>query len=405
MSAWTASPQIDEGAVSPSSVLVAAAAKSVRPAAPLRPQHDGPRSGGAFVKPDPVARPGGGGGVRGSLLIGRRVLALEPHAQLQLAHGVLHRQLPARAGRRRNGGERQPDRVDSLPIQVGMEDLGGRTGRLGVELVDRRPPALRIDALDEGEPVYVGKQQVFAQNRRRLVELVGLGPRPGGKNGRTQVQRRHVSGSPLVHRERGIALGQCRVRQIAVALVDRVDRELAEAEVLVLKRMSELMGEGQLLLGADRARLRKQVELLRIGVVEADRLTRCQIELELLERGTRGKQAHVSEEPALSGERGVIDAGFGGLRDPVANALLIEQHGRDCELGHQLAEVLHLRFDLSVGGLVGGGIRGRERGARKLRRRRRGWRADAGLWRRGSRRGGCDRARSAGCGNHRDDQQ
>ena len=83
---------------------------------------------------------------------------------------------------------------------------------------------------------------------------------------------------------------------------------LVQPEVLVLQGMGEFVREDPLLLGPDGPGRRQEVQLLRVRIVEAERLAGVEIELQLLERSARRQQAQVrrrggSRRPGPCGPR------------------------------------------------------------------------------------------------------
>ena len=153
---------------------------------------------------------------------------------------------------------------------------------------------------------------------------------------------------PLGHQLRRVAFQKSGPRQVAVALVCRVGRQLVEPEVLILQRVGVLVREGDLLRWTHAARLGQYVQPLRRRVVEAHDLAGLEREFHLLQRRPGRQQPEVDEKAALVREGLVIDLLGEGLRQPVGDALRVEQHRRDRGCVREPAERLDLAFDCGV---------------------------------------------------------
>ena len=192
-----------------------------------------------------------------------------------------------------------------------MQHLLSGVGRGGKQRVHAAEPAAGLEAAERhGQARRVREQERVPQDRgRRLQRSRPRRIRGGGHLG--QLRGGELLLGPQAHEERGVALDQRRAREGPVALVPVVPDQLPEPECLVLERMRVFVGVRDLLERADGARLRDDVHVLGVVVVEPGNLAREQVQVHLLE-GRAGRE-----------ELELVIQGVGG-RDQLGRVVLPE---------------------------------------------------------------------------------
>ena len=198
-------------------------------------------------------------------------------------------------------------------VLVEVEELLGRHGRRAPGVVDRRPPAIvglasplaettPPQRVDEHDAVHVRGDEGRAEDPRRASVVRRVGHRAsdfGGKHvvGNVDGPTAGVLQQKVHHRAGRVPLGEGLQGAFAIVGARLVREALAEIVVLVLKRMHELVGQRRVRGATEK--IRREVHLLVVGLVETGELRFEETKSALLVVVLRWHEAETDEQLSL----------------------------------------------------------------------------------------------------------
>ena len=282
--------------------------------------------------------------------VAERATVAQDDLQRALAERVLERDLPAVAQARRQVlREWRPRPAASRAASLsGWRTCSVESGGLANSPSTAPKPPLVNAPSASLEAARVREQQRILEDRGHPGED-RLGCGIGAAGDLHELGRGEVPLRPQAHQERGVALDKRGARHRAVALVGVLAHELAQVEPLVLERVGELVGVGDLLGRPDLAILRDDVHVLRLVVVQARDLARQQLQVELLERRVLRASARsslYSVSVPLTSSSGLSLRKLGAQVGAQAGG--VEHAAGDRRRRGEAAQLLHLALDLRV---------------------------------------------------------